>query len=137
FERGRNVNGPELPSDPSLSQPRDVGVQRRRELALILPDIDLSEMILCAFLVLIRQVVVSIDQRHLAEDAIDARGNRAGLRVCGGGDQDEGESEGFQTSHSGNTIVESCSGSITSRSTPFRFSGDTIPLQAGATFCAA
>src|SRR4051794_23030136 len=46
LQRRRNIDGPELSAEPPLPQPRDVGVQRRRELALILPKIDLCEMIL-------------------------------------------------------------------------------------------
>src|SRR5207244_6012430 len=75
FECCRNVDRPELRAEPALPQPRDVGVQWRRELALILPEIDLREMILHALLVLVWKIVVPVDKRHFAKDAIDARGN--------------------------------------------------------------
>ena len=99
FERRRNVDGPELPADPPLPQPRDVSVQRRCELALILTDVDLREMVLHAVRVLLRKIVVSVDERHVAQDAIDARGDRVGLRVRRCGDEDEGKSERLQTIH--------------------------------------
>src|SRR5450432_3720087 len=99
LERRGNVDGPELRGDYSLVRSSDVGMQRRREFALILPDVDFPEVILRPFLVLIRKVVVSVDQRHFTEDVIDPRGDVVGLRVCGSREKDDRESDGVQTSH--------------------------------------
>src|SRR6185436_16970304 len=50
-------------------------------------------MVLHALLVLPRKIVVAVDQRHFAQDAIDACSDAAGLSVCGGGDNEERDGE--------------------------------------------
>jgi hypothetical protein len=58
--RGRNVDRPELPADPSRLQPRDVGVYRRLRLA----DVQLLQIAVgCRFPQLPRIVIVPVDER--------------------------------------------------------------------------
>src|SRR5204863_3267787 len=85
FQLDGNVDGPELRADAALSQAGDVGVQRLREVRLILPDVELREMILHAIAILPRQIVMTVDQRHLGEDAIDVATAALSGRGAAGG----------------------------------------------------
>jgi hypothetical protein len=80
-------------------------MQRRGELALVLPKIDLREMIFDPFLVLIRKIVMPIDERHLGEDAIDPRGDGVGLGEGGKGKKKE-ESDSGRTMHAADCSSE-------------------------------
>src|SRR6185503_3382876 len=93
LERRRHVDRPELPAHPALPQPRNVGVERRREPALVLADVDLGEVVLHPLRVLPGQVVMAVDQRHFAEDAVDAIGNRVGADAGSGAEDDDDEEQ--------------------------------------------
>jgi hypothetical protein len=69
----RHIDRPELPADVSRPQPADVGVQRLLQLRLVLPDVDLRQLVLHPLAVLPRQVVMPIDQRHVGEDSVHTR----------------------------------------------------------------
>jgi len=59
---------------------------------------------------LVRKVVVPVDERHFAKDAIDAGGDRVGLGLRGDGKKKKGESDSVQTIHGAHTIVHQLPG---------------------------
>ena len=79
LQRRRDVDGPELRADAARREARDVGVQRLLELRLVLAEVDLRELVLHPLAVLPGQVVVAVDERDVAEDAVDARVLGAGV----------------------------------------------------------
>jgi uncharacterized protein YjiS (DUF1127 family) len=88
----RNEHRPELRADVPCAQPRNVRHQRRaarwrRQRRRRLAEVDLRQITAEALADLPRQVVVSVDERCLREDPLDA------LCVAGRGKQRRGEKQ--------------------------------------------
>jgi hypothetical protein len=54
--------------------------------------------VIAQLVILPRQIVVPIDERHFSQDAIDARGDGVGLRDSGNGKK-KGEDDGGKSMH--------------------------------------
>ena len=98
----RDVDRPELAAEPPLTQARDVGVHGRIELRGPRPQVDLVQVVLEPLAVLPREVVVAVDERHLAQQLarpLDQRRVRSLVdsllrQGCAGAGQQDGKQEG-------------------------------------------
>ena len=80
-----HVDRPELPADAAAPQPWDVSVERRQQAAGVAPQIQLVELIVEPLPQLPGQVVVPINQRHLAQQAASPIDERRSGRLPGAG----------------------------------------------------
>jgi hypothetical protein len=69
---GRNIDRPELSADAPEPQARDVRDHQRRKFAGVVRQVDGAEII-AALAILLRQVVVAVDERNFAQELANFR----------------------------------------------------------------